>query len=140
MANFCKTKYRLELHWEKVTYHNDRIALLHGAYFSGPVLKNTEKINAPDFIDLDLTPQLIKVFDSYYIVRLDWSGVQYKKDGSIELKEARLTNDYLRTLHKIEEGDYVQINTEKHEEKTHAYHLVYESTVIRKNKEKGKFK
>ena len=140
MRRLCKKKYRLELHWKKVVYLSDGVVNLQGAYFSGPVLRDAEKINSPDYIDLDLTPQLIEVFNSYYIVRLDWDEAKYKADGSVELIGARLTNSHLRTLHKVEEGDYILINTEKHEEKTHAFYLVYESTIIRKNEEKGTFK
>jgi len=135
MHYLCREKYRLELHWEKLRYHTDEVIVLEGAYFSGPVLKDAVKLEAPDFIDLDLTPQVITVLDSYYIVRLEWSSVEYGADGRIILGGATLKNAFLKTLHKIEDSDFVVINTEKHEEATHAFHLVYASQVVKGNKD-----
>ena len=131
MKKFCKNRYRLELRWDSVEYHNDSTARLVGCRFEGPVLKNAQRIQAPDFIDLDLTPQHLIVLNSYYIVRLDWDAVSYGADGSVALEGARLSNDFLNKLHRLEDHDYVVINTEKHEEKTHAYNLVYEAMVAR---------
>ena len=134
----CREKYRLELHWDKISYRNDKEAVLEGAYFCGPVFNDAAKIEAPDFIDLDLTPQLLAVFDSYYIIRLAWKGVRYAA-GKVFLEEAVFINDYLKSIHKFEHGDCIFINTENHEEEKHPYHLVYESQVIRGNKEPYKY-
>lgn len=131
----CKEKYRLELHWKRLDYRGDSSALLKGAYLCGPVLRDAAKLEASDFIDLDLTPQLLTVFDSYYIVRLSWGGVDYRSDGSVVLLAASLKSEYLKHLHKFEGGDYILIDTSKHEEETHAYHLVYESQIMRSTKE-----
>lgn len=131
----CKDRYRLEIHWDSVTYYNDRTAILNGAKFFGPVLKNAAQINSPDHIDLDLTPQHMVVLDSYYIVRLSWEEVSYNSDGTISLLGAKITNDYLKSLHKLCNDDFIVVDTEKHEETTHVYHLVYDSQVIRSNKE-----
>lgn len=135
MHYLCREKYRLEVHWDKVNYHNDAVANLEGVYLSGPVLKDAVKLESPDHIDLDLTPQLLTVLNSYYLVRLSWAGVKYNPDGTITLEGAVLSNDYLKSLHKIEDKDYILINTEKHEETTHAYNLVYESQIMRADKE-----
>ena len=131
MKKFCKNKYRLELKWDGIRYVNDSVASLIGCRFEGPVLRSAQKIGAPDYIDLDLTPQHLVVLDSYYIVRLDWDSVEYLSNGAIVLGSARLSNDFLKKLHKLEQNDYIVINTEKHEEATHAYHLVYDSMVVR---------
>jgi hypothetical protein len=136
----CREKYRLELHWEGVSYHTDQVARLEGAFFSGPVLKNALRLEAPDFIDMDLTPQLLTLLDGYYIIRLDWQGVKYSEDGSkIHLAGATLTNTVLKEFHKIEDSDHIVIDTEKHEEKTHAFHLVYDSTLVRSDSEPYKY-
>ncbi len=135
MAHYlCREKYKLELHWDKIDYLDEESAVLKGAYFSGPALKIAQKVSAPDKIDLDLTPQHIVVLNSYYIVRLTWDEVEYK-DTVVLLKNAVVSNSDLKTLHKLENDDYVVISTEKHEEKIHAYNLVYESQVIRRDKE-----
>ncbi len=131
----CKDKYRLELHWDDVLYHDEATAMLKGAYFSGPVLQTAQKINGHDTINLDLTPQHLVVLSSYYIVKLEWGKVEYSKDGRVLLGSAVLTNDDLKTLHKLEKTDFIVIDTEKHEAHTHAFHLVYDSQVVRKDRQ-----
>lgn len=131
----CREKYRLELHWERLDYQSDSSALLEKAYFCGPVLKDAVKLEAPDFIDLDLTPQLLTVFDSYCIIRLSWDGVEYRPDGSVSLVGTSLKSEHLKHLHRFKEGDFILIDTSKHEEETHAYHLVYESQILCSTKE-----
>jgi hypothetical protein len=133
MHHFCRDKYKLELRWEGLEYHSDSVLCLKGATFSGPVLREAAKLQSPDRIDLDLTPQLLTVMDSYYIIRLEWQGCEYLNDGTIKLRDVTLTNKFLKTLHKFQDGDYLIINTEKHEEATHAFHLVYESYAVRKD-------
>ena len=113
---------------------------MEGAYFSGPALQDATQIAAPDFIDLDLTPQLLKVFDSYYIVRLSWGGVKYRPDGTVLLTDARVTNGFLDSIHKFSSGDFIVIDTEDHEESVHAYHLVYKSCIMRSNREPHRYK
>lgn len=133
--HICREKYRLELHWDSLEYHNDTVINLVNARFSGPVLKDALKLEAPDSIELDFTPQLLTLMDSYYIMTLDWAACSYTTDGVIKLTGATLSNKFLKTLHKLEASDYVVINTEKHEEATHAFHLVYESQVVRETAE-----
>lgn len=139
MVKIYKQKYKLELHWSGIEYLNGTIAKLVGAYFCGPVLKDAAQLEAPDFIDIDLTPQLLTLLDSYYIVRLDWDKVEYSGDNII-LGGARLTNNVLKDFHKLQNDDYILINTEKHEEETHAYHLVYESQIIRADNQPYSYK
>ena len=128
---FCSDKYRLELHWDGIEYHDQETAKLKGALFSGPALKIAQKINPEDQIKMDLTPQHLVVLDSYYIVTLEWKGVEYTADGKARLIGAIIRNPELKTLHKLNGQDYIIIDTRKHEEKTHAFHLVYDSEVVR---------
>jgi hypothetical protein len=130
----CKDNYRLELHWDSIEYHNDFVAKLNGAQFSGAALKDAQKINGKDHIDLDLTPQHLVVLNSYYIVRLEWAAVEYLSNGKVNLGGATLTNEHLRVLHKLESKDHIIINTEKHEHTTHASYMVYEAAVHRPDK------
>ncbi len=133
MHFFCGDKYRLELHWGDLVYHNDSHIVLKDAKFSGPVLKQALKLEAPDFIDLDLTPQLLTLLDSYYIIRLNWVDCEYLPDGTVKLLGATLSNDFLKSLHKLKVNDFIAINTIKHEEATHAFNLVYESQVVKED-------
>lgn len=139
MIHLCKEKYRLELHWDSVQYNTDGVAVLKGAYFSGPALKLAQKIEFPDSLRLDLTPQHITVLKSYYIVKLAWQKVEYLPDSCVSLCDPVITNDYLKTIHKLEDKDFIVIDTEDHEEATHPYHLVYESQVVRYDKEPYKY-
>jgi len=131
-----KEKYKLELHWDEIVYHNDSSAVLKGARFQGPALKIAQKIGAPDSIDIDLTPQHFVVLDSYYIVRLQWAAVNYLSDGTVMLQEAVLSNGLLKQLHKLNNKDFIIVDTYKHEEETHPYNLVYASYVVREDGEK----
>lgn len=135
----CRERYRLELHWDSISYHDDGVAVLKGAYFSGPALREAEKVQAPDFIDLDLTPQHMVVLDSYYVVRLSWNTVEYRPDGTLFLGNPSLTNSYLKTIHKLQDTDYIIIDTEKHERETHPYYLMYESQVVREDQQVYKY-
>ena len=130
----CREKYRLELHWDSIQFKGDGIANLKGAYFSGPALQIAQQIQAPDTITLDLTPQHWILYDSYYFIKLVWTAVEYQ-DKRVLLNNAQFSNSQLKTLHKLEDDDYIVIDTEKHEEKSHPFHLVYESKVLRKDKE-----
>lgn len=128
---YCRDKYRLELHWDKLEYHNDATVMLHGAYFSGPALRDAQKLSEKDSIDMDLTPQHLVVLKSYYILKLSWESVRYQSNGSVLLGKATIVNDQLKTLHKLEDKDFIVINTEKHEHTTHARYMSYEAEVTR---------
>lgn len=136
---YCQDKYRLELHWDRLEYHNDSVVNLLGAYLSGPVLIDAQKLNDKDCISLDLTPQHLVVLNSYYIIKLDWSSVSYSPNGIVNLGSATLSNDHLKSLHKLENSDFILINTEKHEHTTHAKYLVYDSEVVRRDKKPYKY-
>lgn len=140
MSYLCREKYRLEIHWDTLEYHNDSVVNLVNARFTGPALGDAVKLEAPDNIDLDFTPQLLTVMDSYYIVKLGWGKCTYNSDGTIGLGGATLSNDFLKTLHKFKNTDHIIVNTEKHEEATHAFHLVYESQVVREDSKPYNFK
>lgn len=140
MHYLCREKYRLEVHWDSLEYHSDDVVNLVNARFTGPALNDAVKLEAPDSIDLDLTPQLLTVMDSYYIIKLSWKKCKYNSDGTIGLIGATFSNDFLKTLHKLKDNDYIVVNTEKHEEATHAFHLVYESQVVKEDSKPYNFK
>ena len=50
-------KYRLELRWDTVEYPEADVAVLKGAYFTGPVLKEAAQIQGDDQLMLDMTYQ-----------------------------------------------------------------------------------
>ena len=135
----CKDNYRLELHWKRIEYHNDSIIKLHDAYLSGPVLKTAKRIEDKDSINLDLTPQHLVVLKSYYIIKLEWNSVKYLPLGIVSLGGATLSNEHLKTLHKLEDKDFILIDTEKHEHTTHAAYLSYTAEVVRQDRKPYKY-
>ena len=111
-------KYRLELHWESVSYNRDDVAVLKGAYFSGPVLKDAEELQEEDQLTLDMSEQhriFAPVTDFYHAV-LYWKGVVYKGD-KIFLKKARVEGKYISSLEKLENQDWVLIDCKEHDTK-----------------------
>jgi len=60
-------KYRLEVHWEKVIYSHDSIAMLEGCQLSGPVLAEITEMEQEDSIALDFTNQYMVFVPNYYV-------------------------------------------------------------------------
>jgi hypothetical protein len=122
-------KYRLEVHWNQVSYNLDEIALLKGCYLSGPVLSNILKLNEVDYMDLDFVNQYTIFIDNYYIARLSWQGVHYIKN-KIFLKNVKLENKNVNVVPKLKYDDYIVIDTQNHEEELHPYFFVYTSYLL----------
>lgn len=128
------TKYRLELHWDTVEYPTDDVAVLKGAYFTGPVLKEAAQIQGDDQLMLDMTQQHMIFVPDYYQAVLKWKGVEYK-DDKVFLKTATIKGKHVNSIETLDSDDFILIDCREHEEKTHAYHLVYWAQVCKKTKE-----
>ena len=104
-------KYRLELHWASVSYQAEDVAVLKGAYFSGPVLKDAEQLRDEDNLILDMTQQhlIFPPMEGFYQAVLSWKGVQYEGD-KIFLKEAHIKGKYVNSLETLENKDWVRID------------------------------
>jgi len=126
------TYYRLELHWSKAEKNSDDYCRLYGAYFSGPVLKHAQKIQGGDHIRLDLTPQYTKILTSYYFVDLSWGGVEYV-DDRVVLSDVALKGQFVNEISNLQDGDFILIDTSKHEEEKHIFNLVYRGSVRTKD-------
>jgi hypothetical protein len=127
-------RYRLELHWKSVVYERDGVCRLEGAYFSGPALKIAERINGSDRINLDFYKQYVIFVENAYVASLKWQDVAYMGNGTVILKDAIITHETeLNRVPKFKDTDYIVIDTQKHESKTHHLHLVYESFVVDEN-------
>jgi len=131
-------KYRLELRWNGVEYNQEDLAQLKGAYFTGPVLKETAQVRENDQMTLDMTHQHKIYIPDYYQAILRWSGVEYK-DGKIFLTGATIKGKYVNSISRLRSNDWILIDCADHEEKKHAFHLVYWSEVINASGEE-KFK
>jgi hypothetical protein len=125
-------RFRLEIRWSKAVYVEDEIASLEGCYLSGPVLKEVNRLNNEDFIDLDFGKQYIVLLNDYYVARLAWKGVSYKED-KIELHNATLTNKHINTIPKLGSGDHIVVDTKNHEDTKHPFHLTYVSYLLKED-------
>lgn len=119
-----RTKYRLELHWESVEYAQDDVAVLKGAYFSGPVLKEATQLREEDELVLDMTNQHMIFIPDYYQATLRWRGIQYVGD-KILLKEVSIKGKHVNSIETLQDTDWLLIDCKEHEEEKHPFHLVY---------------
>jgi len=127
-------KYRLELHWSKVIYEQDDIALLKGAYFVGPVLKEAAQMNQEDQMRLDFRNQYILVLPRYYIATLSWKGVN-QTTNKVILKNVILTNNYINAVPKLNDTDYILIDTTNHTDEKHQLYFNYDAYLLNVDKE-----
>jgi hypothetical protein len=141
MARFLLSeRYRLELHWEKVKYTRNDTCELIGAYLSGPVLSNAEKINSNDSIKLDFFKQYIIFVKDVYVGELSWTEVIYR-DKIVILKDAKITHDSeSNKIPKFGDTDYLVIDTANHEMAVHMFNLLYTTYVLNKEGEPYNFR
>lgn len=132
-------KYRLEIHWTKAIYEQEGIAKLLGCYFGGPVIKEVGAMNQEDMMKLDFGDQYIVFVPYFYIATLSWKGVRRIEDR-IYLDNVLLTNDNVNSVPKLNDNDYIVIDTKDHEDDKHQYSLVYPSYLIRFDGEKYDFR
>lgn len=111
-------KYRLELRWESVSCSKGDVAILKGAYFSGPVLKDAEKLQDEDKLIIDMTQQhwVFPPMQDFYQATLFWKGVEYKGDR-IFLKEARIEGKYVNSIAPLTNDNWILIDCKEHDTK-----------------------
>ena len=131
-------KYRLEVHWNKVTYSEDGIAKLDGCYLTGPVVNEVAKMNDKDTIKLDFTAQYKIFVPNFYVAHLSWVGVD-QKDNRIYLKDVFLKNRNINSVPKLKDTDYLVIDTQNHEDDKHLYNYLYTTYLIKTSGEKYNF-
>lgn len=128
-------RFRLELHWQECI-HN-KVGEMHfvGAYFTGPVLKEATKLNQVDHITLDFCHQTMVMVNNVYIGTFAWGGVEYK-NNKIFLKAAvMLYDEKLKNIPKLNDTDYLVIDTRDHENEKHNYNTLYPTYVVGKDSE-----
>ena len=131
-------KYRLEIHWQKVIYEKDGLSRLEGCYLSGPVIKDVDQMNAPDSIKLDFTNQYRVFVPNFYIATLSWAGVEHKSDR-IYLDTVLLKNKFLNSVPKLNDDDYLVVDTKNHEDEKHLYNYLYPTYLIKSSGERYNF-
>jgi len=123
-------KFRMEVHWKKVSYEKEGVANIKGCYLSGPVLKEVEQLNEEDFIKLDFTNQYIIFVKNYYIAKLFWNGVKHTPE-KIFLYNVKFENMDINAVPKLRNNDYIIIDTQDHEDEKHQYHMTYTSYLLK---------
>jgi hypothetical protein len=132
-------RFKLEIRWDKVIYDRDGAAELIGCYFGGPVIKEVADIAEEDRMKLDFSNQYLVFIPYFYIATLHWKGIRRVLD-KIYLYNVLLTNDNLNVVPKLNNNDYIVVDTENHEDEKHQYYLVYPSYLIRFDGEKYDFR
>ena len=127
-------RYRLEIHWNKATYDEDGTAKLEGCYLSGPAIKEVLQMNENDGIVLDFATQYMIFIKYYYVAKLVWQGVKHDVD-KIYLSNVTLSNRYLNSIPKLNDKDYIVIDTKDHENAKHQINLSYKSYLIKSDGE-----
>ena len=122
-------KFRLEIYWKRVTYERAGIAKLIGCYFTGPVIKDVEELNQEDTMLLDFGNQYRVFVANYYVAKLHWLGVRHSPN-KIFIDNVTLENKYLNSVPKLNNDDYILIDTKDHEDDKHQYHLSYPAYLI----------
>ena len=123
--------YRLELRWSEIDKKSDFECLLKEAYFFGPALKKADKIEAPNYLTIDLTPQFFELITGgYYFVTLIWESVEYK-DDKVFLGNAKLSSSGESNLKDLNQSDFFIIDTKDHEDEKHLYNLVYKGKILK---------
>ena len=133
-------RFKLELRWKKATYNKDGVCKLTGAKFTGPALADALKLENNDHILLDFFKQYIVLVENVYVAKFSWGEVSYEKDGSISLKNAKITHDTeLNKVPKLNDTDYLIIDTSNHEVETHPFNPVYRTYVVNEDTALYKF-
>jgi len=136
MKFWLSERFRLELHWSKVLRPKAGEMYLVDAFFSGPALKQADKINSNDTIRLDFCSQLVILIKSVYVADLYWGEVVYNKDETIGLKNTRIEYDpKIKDIPNLETKDHLVIDTSGHENNKHLYNLLYPAYVVDKASE-----
>ena len=133
-------RYRVELHWDKAIYNRDGVCDLTNATCKGPAVAEALKLNDEDHILVDFFSQYIKLVKSVYVAELKWKGVRYNPDGSISLLTATISHDKeLNKVPKLNDDDYLVIDTSGHDIENHPYNLVYKTYVVNSDTNLYKF-
>jgi hypothetical protein len=141
MTYFISEQFKLEVHWESVSYTQEGRCELVDAYFSGPALKIAQRIKDEDHMMLDLYSQYLVLVKGAYVLKFEWSGVNYNDaEGRVYLSNCYLThNEDLNKSPQLKGSDYFVIDTSDHEFSVHQFALVYKTILIKEDHTRYRF-
>ena len=122
-------RYRLEIHWDTVTYEQDGVACLDGVFFSGPVVSDIAVMQENDSINMDFSKQYSKLISSYYIARLSWGELRFTPN-KIYLSNVTIINKHINSIPKLRATDYIVVDTLEHESDKHYKNLNYKAYLL----------
>jgi len=126
--------YILRLDWDSIRYINRSKAEVVNARFIGDVLKSAYKLNEVDNISIDITDQFFVASKTFHIFRFEWDGLEYSGDNRVNFKKSWFINDF-GNLIKIQDSDYLLIDTKDHDEKIHPFNINYKAKLYNKDNE-----
>ena len=125
-------RFRLEIRWERVKYGTEGTAELVGCYLSGPVISEVAQMNNNDYMNLDFQHQYKVIINSYYIARFSWAEATHK-ENKIFLFDVKLINKHVNSVPKLNDDDYIVIDTSDHEDEKHELSLVYKAYLVKED-------
>ena len=126
--------YILRLDWDSIRYIDRSKAEVINARFVGNVLKNAYKLNEKDNISIDITDQFFVASKTFHIFRFEWNGLEYSDDNRVNFKKSWFVNDF-GNLIKIQDSDYLLIDTKDHDERMHPFNINYKAKLYNKDNE-----
>ena len=88
---------------------------------------------------LDLYSQYLVLVKGAYVVKFEWSGINYT-DDKVYLSNCFITHtDDLNKVPKLKSTDYFVIDTSDHEFSIHQYALVYKTILIKEDNSMYRF-
>ncbi len=122
-------RYRLEIYWSKAVYKKEGEAILVGCCMAGPVIKEIDQMEQEDSISLDFSNQYRIFVPQHYIVKLSWKGVSHTPT-KIYLDNVILSNKFTNSVPKLNDNDFIVVDTKDHTDTKHEYHLTYPAYLV----------
>ena len=132
-------RFRLEIYWNKVIYKKEGEASLVGCCLAGPVIKEIDQMEQEDSIALDFSNQYRIFVLQHYVARLSWNGAVHTPT-KIYLDNVVLSNKFTNSVPKLNDNDFMVVDTKDHTDTKHEHHLTYPAYLINKEGELCNFK
>lgn len=124
-------RYRLEIYWNKAIYKEGEVSLL-GCCLAGPVIKEIDQMEQEDSIALDFSNQYRIFVPQHYVARLSWKGVSHTST-KIYLDNVILSNKFTNSVPKLNDNDFIVVDTKDHTDTKHEYNLMYPAYLINRD-------
>jgi hypothetical protein len=114
-----------DVSWDNFFIQDKVTSELVNARFKGPGIAQAYRLQESDKICLDLTRQYSKILPNFFILELEWTGIQYKKEDTVVLRKVLIRDIPISISKDIRDTDYMRVYLTGHDDKNHRRHLVY---------------